>query len=313
LAYIHSERMVLPNRKAQTIKKLLVLGLIFTELAVLVVMESYKYYYNFNTSEVYSHQFLRNLSENFNLFYIGNLFWLVIFLISVSALLNIFFNSERVSESALRVLFLFSLALIGILLLSLYLPGSDSIDNLTGKFIQLNAKGTKIILLSLFSVFKIFITISETVISFSALKKYYIFRSIWLTIFVVFTGLLIIFTSIYYYKDDYTELINNGYKLDAGVVLGAAVWGGNRPSPVLRERINKGAELYFAGAVKNIVLTGGGAPGEMTEAEVAKNELLKKGVYESNIFIENKSNSTLEQVTYITRTYTKKITGKKLH
>jgi uncharacterized SAM-binding protein YcdF (DUF218 family) len=294
------------NSKAQTIKKLLVLGLIFIELAVLVIMESYKYYFNFNTTEVYSHQFLRNLSDNFNLFYTGNLIWLAIFLISASALINIFLNSERVNESALRVLFLFSLGLMGILIFSLYLPGSDSIDNITGKFIQLNTKGTKIILLSAFFVFKLFITISETVISFSALKKYYIFRSIWLTIIVVFTGLMIIFASIYYYKDDYTDILNKGYKLDAGVVLGAAVWGGNRPSPVLRERINKGAELYFAGAVKNIVLTGGGAPGEMTEAEVAKNELLKKGVNESNIFIENKSNSTLEQITFINQNLYKK-------
>jgi vancomycin permeability regulator SanA len=209
-------------------------------------------------------------------------------------------------------LFLFSALLIGILILAIYLPGSDSIDNLTGKIIQLNTKGTKIILLSLFSILKVFITVSETVISFSALKKYYIFRSIWLTIFVVFTGLLIIFASIYYYKDDYNDIVSKGYKLDAGVVLGAAVWGGNRPSPVLRERINKGAELYYAGAVKNIVLTGGGAPGEMTEAEVAKNELLKKGVNEANIFIENKSNSTLEQVTYINQNLYRKNNWKEI-
>jgi vancomycin permeability regulator SanA len=304
--------MVLPNRKAQTIKKLLVLGLILIELATLIIMESYKYYYNFNTSEVYSHQFLKNLSENFNLFYIGNLFWLLLFIVSVTALINIFLKTERVNESALRVLFLFSALLIGILILAIYLPGSDSIDNLTGKIIQLNTKGTKIILLSLFSILKVFITVSETVISFSALKKYYIFRSIWLTIFVVFTGLLIIFASIYYYKDDYNDIVSKGYKLDAGVVLGAAVWGGNRPSPVLRERINKGAELYYAGAVKNIVLTGGGAPGEMTEAEVAKNELLKKGVNEANIFIENKSNSTLEQVTYINQNLYRKNNWKEI-
>lgn len=37
----------------------------------------------------------------------------------------------------------------------------------------------------------------------------------------------------------------------------------------------------------------------MTEAEVSKNELLKKGVPERNIFIENKSNSTLEQIQYL--------------
>jgi uncharacterized SAM-binding protein YcdF (DUF218 family) len=83
--------------------------------------------------------------------------------------------------------------------------------------------------------------------------------------------------------------------------LGAAVWGGNRPSPVLRERINKGYELYKSGLIKYIVLTGGGSPGEMTEAEVGRNELIKKGVDEKNIFIENRSISTLEQISFIYR------------
>ena len=90
------------------------------------------------------------------------------------------------------------------------------------------------------------------------------------------------------------------------MVLGAAVWGGNRPSPVLRERINKGYELLNNGTIKYIILTGGGSPGEMTEAEVAKNELLKKGVNPSNILAENQSNSTLEQITYVNKNIYKK-------
>src|ERR1051325_5427457 len=88
---------------------------------------------------------------------------------------------------------------------------------------------------------------------------------------------------------------------DAGVILGAAVWGGNRPSPILKERINKGFELFKANKVKNIVLTGGGSPGEMTEAEVAKNELIKRGVDQKMIILENQSNSTLQQITYVNK------------
>jgi vancomycin permeability regulator SanA len=153
---------------------------------------------------------------------------------------------------------------------------------------------------------KIFFTISLCVVSFSALKKYYIFRSIWLTIGIFTASILIIFILIYTYKDDSERIQNSEVKFDAGVVLGAAVWGGNRPSPVLRERINKGYELYKGGLIKSIVLTGGGSPGEMTEAEVGATELIKKGVEEKNIFMETKSNSTLEQITYIDRNLYKK-------
>jgi uncharacterized SAM-binding protein YcdF (DUF218 family) len=44
----------------------------------------------------------------------------------------------------------------------------------------------------------------------------------------------------------------------------------------------------------------------MTEAEVSKRELLKKGINERNIIIENKSNSTLEQITYLNSNYYRK-------
>lgn len=86
---------------------------------------------------------------------------------------------------------------------------------------------------------------------------------------------------------------------DAGVILGAAVWSGDRPSPVLRERINKGYDLLKNGTVQFLVLTGGRAPNELPEAEVARRELLKRGVDETRIVSENRTSSTLEQVLYI--------------
>lgn len=312
MAYANSDRLVIPNRKALLIKRLLAAELILFEIGVLLIMESYKYYNNFSAGGFFSRLFLKEFSSNFNIFYAGNMFWLILFLLSAAALINIIFKIGKVNESALRVLFLFTLILAVILALALYIPSSDEIDNVTGKFLMLNAKGTKIILLSVFAAAQLFLTISFCVISFSALKKYYFFRSIWLTIFVVVAAVAIIFASVYYYKDDLNVIVKNNHRLDAGVVLGAAVWGGNRPSPVLRERINKSTELYKAGLIRNIILTGGGAPGEMTEAEVSKNELLKKGVSDSNIFIENKSNSTLEQMTYINQRFYKKNSWKEI-
>ena len=88
-------------------------------------------------------------------------------------------------------------------------------------------------------------------------------------------------------------------RYDAGVILGAAVWSGDRPSPVFRERIQRGYELLNAGVVEFLVLTGGNAPNELTEAEVAKRELLKLGVDPTRIALEEETSSTVEQILFI--------------
>jgi uncharacterized SAM-binding protein YcdF (DUF218 family) len=111
--------------------------------------------------------------------------------------------------------------------------------------------------------------------------------------------LLVVFFKVYTFKDDAELYVDGERKADAGVILGAAVWGGNRPSPVLRERINKGFEIYDRKNVRILVLTGGGSPNEMTEGDVAKNELVKYGVDPKNLIVENSSNSTMEQLQYV--------------
>jgi vancomycin permeability regulator SanA len=88
-------------------------------------------------------------------------------------------------------------------------------------------------------------------------------------------------------------------EFDAAVILGAAVWSGDRPSPVLRERINTGYDLLQNGTVQFLVLTGGNAPNELPEAEVARRELLKRGVDPTRIVQETHTHSTLEQILYI--------------
>ena len=92
---------------------------------------------------------------------------------------------------------------------------------------------------------------------------------------------------------------------DAGVILGAAVWSGDKPSPVFRERIKKGYELLKNGTVEFLVLTGGNAPNELTEAEVGKRELLKLGADPTRIVLEEHTSSTVEQILFIRDELTK--------
>lgn len=84
--------------------------------------------------------------------------------------------------------------------------------------------------------------------------------------------------------------------VDAAIVLGAAVFG-ERPSPVLRERINHAISLYEAKAVRFIIFTGGqGDPGEAAEADVAAAYALAQGVPPEAILRETTSTSTLENL-----------------
>lgn len=85
---------------------------------------------------------------------------------------------------------------------------------------------------------------------------------------------------------------------DAAVVLGAAVWRSD-VSPVFRERINHGIDLYRKGKVRKLIFTGGqGNPGEPTESSAAKKYALKNGVSAHDILIEEKSHNTFENIVY---------------
>jgi vancomycin permeability regulator SanA len=86
---------------------------------------------------------------------------------------------------------------------------------------------------------------------------------------------------------------------DVGVVLGAAVWSNNVPSTILMERLDKARELYQKKKIKKIQLTGGNAPGELSEAEVAFNYLAKFSVNPNDIWMEKKTASTTEQIRFI--------------
>jgi vancomycin permeability regulator SanA len=83
------------------------------------------------------------------------------------------------------------------------------------------------------------------------------------------------------------------------VVLGAAVWSQNKPSPILAARVDKAIQLLDSNLVGRIQLTGSNAPGELSEALVAYNYALSRGVDSSRIFMESKTISTYEQIHFI--------------
>jgi vancomycin permeability regulator SanA len=175
-------------------------------------------------------------------------------------------------------------------------------------------KDYKITFSLIFFLCYIFLLISLITITFSRSKMLHIFNNIGFLLVVALIGFMINVYQVYNFKDDSRNylVMTGGKKADAGVILGAAVWGGNRPSPVLRERINKGYELYQKKIIQKFILTGGGSPNELTEAEVEKNELKKYGVDEKNLIVEVKSNSTIEQIHFVRDKYYKKYNWNKI-
>ncbi len=82
------------------------------------------------------------------------------------------------------------------------------------------------------------------------------------------------------------------------VVLGAGVYG-TRPSASLRSRMDAALEYLKSHPNVSAILSGGQGPGEdISEAEAMRRYLTQHGVEESRLILEDKSTSTVENLTF---------------
>lgn len=88
---------------------------------------------------------------------------------------------------------------------------------------------------------------------------------------------------------------------DAIIVLGAAHYQG-RPSPVLRARLDHAVRLYARGLAPRLILTGGIAEGDTaSEAAVSRTYVMRAGVPDSAILLENEGRTTSQSVQAVGR------------
>lgn len=87
--------------------------------------------------------------------------------------------------------------------------------------------------------------------------------------------------------------INETY--DYIIVPGCAVRG-KRPSDMLRDRLDRAAELYSEGAASQIIVSGAQDDAYYSEPDVMKNYLIEKGVPEDKIITDPLGFSTYETV-----------------
>ncbi|WP_129724012.1 YdcF family protein [Xylanivirga thermophila] len=88
------------------------------------------------------------------------------------------------------------------------------------------------------------------------------------------------------------------YKADCIIILGCSVYG-NIPSPLLMARLDEGLRLYNAGYADYIIVSGGKGQGEnISEAQAMKEYLSKHGIDEEKIIMEDRSFSTIQNISY---------------
>ena len=92
-------------------------------------------------------------------------------------------------------------------------------------------------------------------------------------------------------ENDYTKLSD----IDCIVVLGAGIWG-NKPSPMLEDRLLESIDLYQKNVSDKIIMSGDHGSKEHDEVNIMKNYVIEKGVPSENIFMDHAGFSTYESI-----------------
>ena len=92
-------------------------------------------------------------------------------------------------------------------------------------------------------------------------------------------------------EEDYSKLNN----IDCILILGAGIWG-DKPSPMLQDRLDEGIKLYKKGLSSKIIMSGDHGKEEYDEVNVMKSYAIKKGVPSKDIFMDHAGFSTYESV-----------------
>lgn len=244
--------------------------------------------------------FLKYQNQNlpisaFSLGSFGNICNLFFALSLIVGILFLRFKSDLVFETKkfLPIFFVNQLLLITIYILNIIsLPFK--------KIYYLGQTGDELLVGGIFIlyIFTYFLMIYTAWLSVFKVKNLILLRAFLISSISMIAILLVVFFFIVAKKAHFNDLLISKEN-NIGVVLGAAVWSGNKPSPSLAGRVDKALKLYREKRISQIYLTGSNAPGELAEAEVALWYIKTKGIDTAQIFLEKETTSTNEQVQFI--------------
>lgn len=120
-------------------------------------------------------------------------------------------------------------------------------------------------------------------------------------IILIVVGISIILSINFYVilstKKQIVDLSNlkNKNDYDCIIVLGAGIWG-DKPSPMLQDRLDEAIKLYEAGIAPKIIMSGDNGREGYDEVNVMKDYAINKGIPSEDIFMDHAGFSTYESI-----------------
>jgi vancomycin permeability regulator SanA len=132
-------------------------------------------------------------------------------------------------------------------------------------------------------------------------NRYILRRALLLVLILCFAGGASLLGINVFMKSSVDEKIitaEQAKKLDADciLVLGAGVYGDDKPSLMLRDRLDKGIELYDLAASDRLLMTGDHGRVNYDEVNVMKQYAINEGIPSQNIFMDHAGFSTYESM-----------------
>lgn len=235
---------------------------------------------------------------NFSLLKTGNLLNLLFFILFLIGIILLFIKRSKIFEKRVKIFYIISFLQL-FFLLSAFISLEVNINS--KDFYLLEQPIQKVLTGLLFSIFQfsqVYLINIFWQLVFEREQLLYI-RTFFNTNIAL---ILLIALSLYFSQlnsSDISYYKNSTNNFNIGVVLGAAVWSGNIPSPSLAARADKAVQLYKEGKIKKIQFTGSNAPGEKAESIVAFEYIRKDSIPSIDILIESNTTSTVEQIQFI--------------
>ena len=92
-------------------------------------------------------------------------------------------------------------------------------------------------------------------------------------------------------KEEYSKLED----IDCIIVLGAGIWG-DKPSPMLEDRLKEAVSLYNQNISSKIIMSGDHGKADYDEVNIMKEYAIEQGVASEDIFMDHAGFSTYESV-----------------
>ena len=83
--------------------------------------------------------------------------------------------------------------------------------------------------------------------------------------------------------------------IDCIIVLGAGIWG-NKPSPMLEDRLLTAIDLYYNNVSTKIIMSGDHSRKDYDEVTIMKNFAIENGIPSENIFMDHAGFSSYESI-----------------